>query len=140
MYTPGKFLDGIAVAPKLAQGHGRVSKVKDSDDAVDAAYRYRHVPVFVPVVREKFGGGIGRDGDLDLRLGEAAGWEMVSGVKDAELRVGGDGGDEVWVVGRELSRVGARICGEGLERAGGAGGPLGDVKGLPHYGGGGLPA
>lgn len=141
MRAPRHLPNGISMARQ--HGHGplaRVSNIEDADEAIDARGRDELRAVFIPVVGEGFGRGhgavvvvvltvvvivvVGRgvqgDGSREVVCGGGRGAE----VEEAEVRVGGDGGEDGGGVGGEGGRVGARVGGEGDEGIGAVGRPL----------------
>lgn len=130
-------------------GHGPlawVSDIEDADEAIDARGRDELRAVFIPVVGEGFGRGhgavvvvvvlesgnpvviivlvVGRGvqgyGSREVVCGRGRGAE----VEEAEVRVGGDGGEDGGGMWGEGGGVGARVGGEGDEGIGAVRRPL----------------
>lgn len=110
---PGELADGVLVAGEQRERRAGVADVEGADDAVDARGGDDVGAVLVPVVGEGFGGleggaggAVAADGaDGAGGLGEGRvdgdrGDEVVGGgggaaqVEDAEVGVGGDGGED----------------------------------------------
>lgn len=125
--------------------HGALARsadVEGADVAVDARGGEGAGAVFVPVVGEGFGwwcglleagragagvrGGVERDGEGQVVGGGGGGAE----IEEAEVGVGGDGGEEGGGVGAVGGAVGAGVGGEGEEGVGALGGPLLVVSGV----------
>lgn len=113
----------------------RCSDIEGPDDPVDARGGDDGVAVFVPVVRQGFrrrnAGGGGQTGPGARRgmYGDGKGEVVGRGgggaeIEDAEVGVGGDGGEEGGGVGGVGGAVGAGVGGEGEDGGRPLGGPL----------------
>lgn len=105
----------------------RRTNVECTDYSVDARSRDHSGTVFVPVMREGFGGragshshsrltehrgclGSSMDGDLECKV--VGGRGRLTQVPDTEQRIGSNTGENVWLSGIEISRIGAAMRGE----------------------------
>ena len=119
----------FASCPRSRRGlvaAARAADVERAYRAIDAGDRDDPFAVLVPVVRQRLGGrvvrGVVRGERQDAAGGGRGGCAQV---EEAQVRVGGDGGEQGGGVRAEGGAVGAGVGGEGEEGGGAVGGVLG---------------